>query len=442
MNVLRLMLYRAGTGAIALGLTSCGGFAANPTSGENNAASVGDALRPHGQSRKMISFQPSLPGPYAGLTLTKAGLIVGTTQGMTCSQQCQANGGVFQVTAGAIQPIYAFKGWPDGANPQAGVTEGPHGVLYGTTVLGGGPAPRKQHGTVYELVPSGSTFTEHVIYSFEGASDGNWPIGGLFIDKSGALYGMTYYGGSAACTGGCGIAYRITGSGGQFHETILYKFHGPPDGANPRGNLVRGSGGTFYGTTFHGGTGRCGKSTCGTIIKLAPSGSGYAESVVYSFKGPPGDGANPSTTLLSAGKGGVFYGATYNGGAKNLGTVYKLTCSKACKEKVLHSFTAGGTDGASPRDDAGLIADATGILYGTTTFGGTKGTGTVFSVNPSTQAESVLHNFSYAPKDGQLPDASLLLIGGSLYGTTYYGGTGGCYMSVYFGCGTVFIQNK
>ncbi len=98
-------------------------------------------------------------------------------------------------------------------------------------------------------------------------------------------------------------------------------------------------------------------------------------------------------------------------------------------EKVLYSF-AGGFDGAAP--EAGLV-DANGALYGTTTFGGAKDDGTVFSVT-ATGKERVLHNFG-GGSDGSLPMASLINAKGTLYGTSYRGGSSGCRG---VGCGTVF----
>jgi|GEM_PF-2241941 len=426
----------ASYGAVILSLAACGGSAANPST--NNGPSVAYALRPLAKDYKFVNFEPSLPYPWAGLMQASSGGLYGTVFGGSACQSCQLNGGVYQFASGKIQPIYEFQGAPDGANPEAGLTEGAKGILYGATVYGGKACVGSTTcGTIYELVPSGSTFTEQVIYRFKGGSDGVSPVGGIYIDKTGALYGMTVYGGSTACTNGCGTVYRVTGSGKHFHESIIYTFKGAPDGANPRGTFVQDSSGALYGATYYGGTGTCGSNTCGAIIKLTPSGSGYTESVVHSFKGPPKDGAYPRSRLLAAGKG-VFYGATLQGGTSNYGTVYKLTCSKkACKEAPIYSFT--GASGAYPRDDGGLVADGSGSLYGTTDQVA-SGYGTVFSVNPSTGKEVVLHKFAGPPNDGATPHASLLLIGNYLYGAAFFGGSGACTLSSSTGCGTLYIQ--
>jgi uncharacterized repeat protein (TIGR03803 family) len=109
--------------------------------------------------------------------------------------------------------------------------------------------------------------------------------------------------------------------------------------------------------------------------------------------------------------------------------------SKTGAEKVLYAF-AGGSDGAYPL--AGLI-NVDGTLYGTTErgggagCGGAKGCGTVFSVSPTTGAETVLCSFA-GGSDGAYPLAGLINVDGTLYGTTERGGRG-CRGS---GCGTVF----
>ena len=434
----RSTLYHAGVGAIIVCVTGCSGLTQSITPTSGSALSAGGTFQPFAKTYKIVSFSPNLPYPYAGLMQASSGAIYGAAFGGSGCSGCELYGGVYQFASGKIRPIYTFLGAPDGQNPQAGLTEGSQGILYGTTVYGGNAcAGSTTCGTVYDLVPSGSTFKENVIYRFKGGSDGIGPVGGLYIDKTGALYGMTVFGGSTACTNGCGVVYRITGHGKHFHESVVYSFKGAPDGANPRGRLVADSGGALYGTTLYGGTGTCGSNTCGTIIKLTPSGSGYAESVVHNFKGKPNDGSNSRATLLPAGKG-TFYGATLSGGTYNYGTIYKLTCSKKlCKETPIHSFT--GSDGAFPHDDDGLISDASGNLYGTTTNSAT-GYGTVFTFDPTTGQLTTLHNFAGGPSDGTTPETAPLLINGYLYGTTFEGGSGACTLGSATGCGTLYIQ--
>ena len=134
---------------------------------------------------------------------------------------------------------------------------------------------------------------------------------------------------------------------------------------------------------------------------------------------------------------GVLYGTTTAGGnSGGWGTVYSLTPptspQAAWTEHVLHSF-ASGSDGAIPTAD--LIQATVGVLYGTTSAGGTSGRGTAFKLTPpatavDSWAESVLYSFT-GGLDGDTPVAPLFLTaGGVLYGTTLRGGVSGC--------GTVF----
>lgn len=197
---------------------------------------------------------------------------------------------------------------------------------------------------------------------------------------------------------------------------VIYKFKGGADGGNPYAStLVLDSVGTLYGTTQYGGDLTCtgGLSPgCGTIFKLD---SGI-ETVLHSFNDSP-DGRSPLPGLVSDGAGN-FYGTTSEGGAFGFGTVFKVDMSG--HETVLHSFTGTGGDGAAPY--AGLVGDTAGHFYGTTSFGGAFGFGTVFKVSISGE-ETVLYSFR-GGLDGATPFAGLILdSAGNLYGTTYWGGS-------------------
>jgi uncharacterized repeat protein (TIGR03803 family) len=199
--------------------------------------------------------------------------------------------------------------------------------------------------------------------------------------------------------------------------TVLYTFTGAHgDGLFPEAGLVQDAAGNFYGTTSGGGVmTKCGK--CGTVYKIDTAGN---ETVLHSF-GAIGDGATPSAGLVQDAAGNL-YGTTTSGGASNFGTVFKV--DTAGKETVLYSF-AGGSDGEDPI--GGLILDAAGNLYGTTWSGGTFpacygiGCGTVFMLDV-TGKETVLHSFG-GGGDGTNPTAGLVQDpSGNLYGTTESGG--------------------
>ena len=207
--------------------------------------------------------------------------------------------------------------------------------------------------------------------------------------------------------------------------TVLYRFKGSPDGGVPATSLVRDAAGNLYGGTASGGSSTNCVSGCGTVFKLDTTG---AESVLYSFTGKP-DGQSPYGALVQD-EAGNFYGTTLSGGASDLGTVFKL--DTAGTETVLHSFTSV-PDGRYPL--GGLVRDAAGNLYGTTSNGGAPdcnppyGCGTVFKLD-TTGKETVLYSFK-GGADGEYSYAALVLdAAGNLYGTTLNGGA--------YNFGTVF----
>ncbi|MGH9205494.1 MAG: choice-of-anchor tandem repeat GloVer-containing protein, partial [Acidimicrobiales bacterium] len=236
------------------------------------------------------------------------------------------------------------------------------GNLYGTTFQGGvvgGCTDGLGCGTVFRLSPGG---TETVLHAFTFSSEGYGPNGPLIADSSGNLYGTTYSDGAS----GNGVVFKLT-PGGTY--TVLHTFTGGSDGANPAGDLIADSSGNLYGTTRGGGASGsgCGGFGCGTVFKLSPGGT---LTVLYSFTGGS-DGEGPVGNLIADSKGNL-YGTTLLGGGPGCGqfglgcgVVFKLSPSGT--ETVLHIFT-GGSDGGAPF--AGLIADSSGNLYGTTFQGG------------------------------------------------------------------------
>jgi uncharacterized repeat protein (TIGR03803 family) len=319
----------------------------------------------------------------------------------------------------------------DGASPYAGLID-VKGKLYGTTVNGGANCiPSGGCGTIFSVELSGK---ETVLYSFAGYPyDGASPYAGL-LDVKGTLYGTTYYGGSyaggSACyyNAGCGAVFSVTPSGA---ETVLHRFGGSGDGEEPYAGLINITA-TLYGTTVYGGA-----NDEGTVFKITPSGT---ETVLHSFPTGSRDGDQPNAGLINV--KGTLYGTTDYGGTNGRGTVFRITPSGT--ETVLHSFTGCDcearanfrerssrgriSDGAYP--EAQLL-DVNGTLYGTTGGGGSTGQGTVFSITTAGK-ERVLYSFVGNP-DGAYPDAQLLDVNGTLYGTTEGGGTGGS-----GGTGTVF----
>jgi uncharacterized repeat protein (TIGR03803 family) len=251
-----------------------------------------------------------------------------------------------------------------------------------------------------------------LLWSFKGPAqgDGAFPQAGLMRDASGDLFGTTAGGGAYSM----GAVFEIAADG---TESVLYSFKGGNDGAAPLSQLIADAAGNFYGTTARGGTG-----SVGTIFKLAPNGK---ETVLYSFQQNGKDGVVPLAGLVMD-PAGNLYGTTQGGGTScyddrgGCGTVFEFTAGG--KEKILHSFTGYGSDGALPYYGS-LVMDQSGNLYGTTGLGGANDVGAIFEVTPG-GTETVLHSCDYisepdcvSPYGGLAIDQS-----GNLYGTSEEGG--------------------
>ncbi|MGC9990893.1 MAG: choice-of-anchor tandem repeat GloVer-containing protein [Candidatus Cybelea sp.] len=237
--------------------------------------------------------------------------------------------------------------------------------------------------------------------------DGSYPLASL-LDVEGTLYGTTYAGGTGGCRGGCGTVFSVTLDG---KEQVLHSFPSGSDGVHPSAALVDLDG-TLYGTTRNSDEPRHG----GTVFSITTGGT---EQLLYLF-GHKTNGGKPAASLIDA--GGTLYGTTRYGGAQLEGTVFSITTDGTWKE--LHDFGVG-TDGAYPEAP---LTDVKGTFYGTTGYGGAYHGGTVFTIAPD-GTEQVLHSFGNGT-DGKNPSAALIDVGGTLYGTTEnggaYSGSGGC----------------
>ncbi|MGA8533210.1 MAG: choice-of-anchor tandem repeat GloVer-containing protein [Candidatus Tumulicola sp.] len=326
--------------------------------------------------------------------------------------------------------LHSFGG-PDGAGPITGMVHDPAGGFYGATLFGGSGGG----GTAFKLTPSGSGYTEKELYGFKGGLDGKSPWG-IISHGAGALYGVTFQGGSEGNGGnGWGTVFELTRGNSGYTENILYRFRGGTDAWEPLGPIVFDKAGTLYGVSAFGGS-----RNDGAVFKLTPSPSGYTESLVYSF--PGGSGGQLPEAGLTIDKNDSIYGTTmYGGGSQGYcgsdggcGTVFKLTRQgSGYSERVIHAFN--GSDGNLPYG-AVTVDERTGAVFGTTFWGGTKGIGLVFKLTPrgSSYDESALHSFK-GNADGFLPEGTILLKSdGTLYGTASLGG-GGCHG---IGCGAVY----
>ncbi len=313
-------------------------------------------------------------------------------------------------------------------------------------------------GTVFRV--NTNDYTETVLHSFTGgASDGNYPYGGLLLANDGKLYGTTESGGSA----GGGAIFRLDTDGGNY--TVLHNFTGV-DGLAPYATLIQGCDGGLYGTTYQGGTGGL-----GTAFRMNTDGTGYE--VLHNFAGT--DGQYPYGSLM-IGEDGAIYGTASAGGANGLGTIFKLTwpggwnfdaptindactnytltmvstvltgdcpqystrtwlltdtCgnSNTCSQtvtlnstppvftcvsnktvgssfycvgtgqpsnSVLYGFLTTGSGGAGPSGE--LIQGSDGSLYGAASGDGTAGAGTIFMMSTDGSSYSVVHSFCFGKR--------------------------------------------
>lgn len=324
--------------------------------------------------------------------------------------------------AQSFKVLYSFSGGADGGNPSEGLVLDSKGNLYGTTSYGGNGNCTQNGltgcGTVFKVTDQKA---ETVLYSFQGGSDGEYPWGGLAIDKKGYLFGTTPNGGL-----GFGVVFSLDQNG---TERILQRFKGGKDGGYPYATLSLDHEGNLYGTTTSGGDLHCGTRDegCGTLFEL----DGGMQ-VIHHFAGTPSDGNFPGYGAVVIDSSGDLYGTTGEGGAANYGTVYKVSLTG--KYSVLYSFS-GTSDGCEPLGR--LAADEDGNLYGTTSACGDFNQGTIFRLS-RTGSLSVLHTFGrYGTKGGNAPFGGVVRDrNGNLYGTTLFGG-GECGLSQ-SGCGTVF----
>lgn len=318
----------------------------------------------------------------------------------------------------------------DGARPEAPLTQGQDGALYGSTPSGGAQGT----GVLFRINPDGTGFT--LLHSFgplkayfvnAASPDGAWPAGALVQAPGGALYGATTQGGR----GGSGTVFTVSPDGAGFK--VLHAF-GPKgdayqngDGARPAG-LTLGGDGLLYGAATLGGDGGN-----GLIFRLNRDGTGFK--VLHRFRevtapdNVNGEGAKPGNAPVF-GLDGALYGTTNIGGRHGYGVIYRLTADGKII-KALHHFqrTGPGSEANGVFPKGPLTPSPDGFLYGSTQQGGAGDAGVLFRVGQGGAGFTVLHTFSRSEADadnGWLPGAAPLLgSDGQLYGATSVGGAGG-----------------
>jgi uncharacterized repeat protein (TIGR03803 family) len=290
-----------------------------------------------------------------------------------------------------------FAGTANGSAPTGSlISDG--NFLYGMTTTGGTGTCAHGCGVIFKLKSDGTGDT--TLLNFSGVSNGSYPQGSLISDGT-FMYGMTFRGGM----NDYGVVFKIKPDGTGYVK--LFDFNGTINGYNPLGSLI--SDGIFlYGMTCRGGA-----NNYGTIFKIKPDGTGYAK--LLDFNGTA-NGSHPYGSLISDGT--FLYGMTYDGGANNVGVIFKIKPDGTNFSKLLDFvFTAYG-DG--PAGD--LFYDGT-FLYGMTTAGGINNYyGTIFKIKPDGTGCTKLLDFA-GVANGESPFGSLISDGTYLYGTTLHGGT-------------------
>ncbi len=487
-----------------------------------------------------VSLQLDGQGNIYGLTSWGGQIIKG--------QVCGECGTAFKLTQNpdgtwSEKVLYSFglndsDGWFPGGNFVIDAA----GNIYGSTNEGG----QYQDGMVFELSPTPSgQWVETVLYTFTGKHDGSFPVAGIVADATGNLYGITSYGGDLECgyeNEGCGVVFQLSRTAnGSWQEQVLYSFPNTSDAPsggiaidqsgnvygtggssvfevspsggntwifqplhqffNPDGNtpdflLIDGQG-NIYGTAYGGGAGMetC-YYGCGTVFRLTnPGGTGWTFDLVYSFPGSR-DGMDP--VALAVAPSGQLYGVTQFGGQLagtpvndsglpyGSGTAFSLSETSGNWSHAMLT-TLSPSDGTVPT--AGLISDAAGNLYGTTSASGRDSLGSIFEMQPGPNGawtekviydESSKGNLIFDPAGnlygttgssilrltpsaqglwssttiyrfqlypfigGQGPNGVILDAAGNLYGTTSWGGIGQCYDASYslIGCGVVFMLSE
>jgi uncharacterized repeat protein (TIGR03803 family) len=226
----------------------------------------------------------------------------GNLYSVTLGGGAYGDGTVFELApsqGGWTESVLHNFNWGDGYLPNSALVFDNVGNLYGTALLGGAYG----NGTVFQLTPSGSGWTENTLYSFQGGNDGAHPYPGVIFDQSGNLYGGAAAGGQFDG----GTVFKLTPSGGGWTFSLVYSLTGDGGDCGPVGNFIMDGAGNLYGFTNYEGA-----YNEGTVFELTPSGGGWTYTLLHDFNGS--DGASPNGGLIFD-ENGNLYGVANSGGA-------------------------------------------------------------------------------------------------------------------------------
>ena len=294
-----------------------------------------------------------------------------------------------------------------GANPNGSLTLSGT-TLYGTTALGG----TNNDGSVFSIGIDGTSYQNLLSFTGTGgAASGAFPGDSLTLSGT-TFYGMTSSGGA----NGLGNVFSVGVDGTNHQDLVSFTgFSGTASGSYPGGSLAL-SGTTLYGMTEQGGA-----YSAGTVFSVGTVGTNYQNLVTFTRSSGTAIGGMPGRSLTVSGT--QLYGMTSEDGlGSGYGTIY-VVGTGGTNYKSLLSF--GGTiSGRYPYGS--LTLDGT-TLYGMTVYGGKDGYGNIFSVGMDGTSYQDLLSFTGTggPACGAYPYDSLILSGNTFYGTTTQGGVRG-----------------
>jgi uncharacterized repeat protein (TIGR03803 family) len=345
---------------------------------------------------KLLDFSGASNGrfPYFGSLLYDGVYLYG----MTSAGGTSNDGGViFKVKPDGTgnSKLHDFGATSDGSLPYGSLMSDGN-FLYGMTSRGGANGA----GVVFKIQPDGSGYS--ILYSFTNAEGG--PFGGLTYDGT-FLYGMTHYGG----INGMGIIFKIRQDGTGFAKLHDFDYFNSTEGARPNGTL------SYDGTYLYGLTTEGGQYQGGSFFRIKPDGSEF--SILKDFMGA--DGQDPCGSLFFDGT--YFYGTTNLGGGgtpscpSGCGTIFKI---RPDGTEFANLYNFDNVNGSHPQGS--LISDGT-FLFGMSLNGGLNYEGVIFKLRPDGSEFTKLFDFS--DTTGLFPYGDLTAVGGSVFGMTSHGGS-------------------